>query len=78
VNKKREKDEHIERLYYMKEEGADLMDALKNAMNSNFDAAIVVELSWPSKNMSPWNAHTRRSMLQKIFPYRTKFCHSTY
>jgi len=45
VNKKREKDEHIERLYYMKEEGADLMDALKNAMNSNFDAAIVDELS---------------------------------
>jgi DtxR family Mn-dependent transcriptional regulator len=42
---KMEKDEHIERLYYMKEEGTDLMDALKNAMNSNFNAAIVDELS---------------------------------
>jgi len=45
MKKKMEKDEHIERLYYMKEEGTDLIDALKNAMNSNFDAAIVDELS---------------------------------
>ena len=49
MNKKREKDEHIERLYYMKEESTDSMDDLKNAMNSNFDAAIVEELF--SENM---------------------------
>ena len=45
MNRKREKDEHVERLYYMKEEGTDSMDALKSAMNENFDAAIIDELS---------------------------------
>jgi len=45
MNRKTEKDEHIERLYYMKEEGTDSMDALKSAMSENFDAAIIDELS---------------------------------
>ncbi len=45
MNRKREKDEHVERLYYMKEEGTDSMDALKSAMSENFDAAIIDELS---------------------------------
>jgi len=45
VNKKQEKDEHIERLYNMKEKQADSMDVLKNAMNENYDAAIIDELS---------------------------------
>lgn len=45
MNRKTEKDEYIERLYYMKEENTDSMDALKSAMNENFDAAIIEELS---------------------------------
>ena len=45
MNKKQEKDEHIERLYNMKEKQADSMDVLKNAMNENYDAAIIDELS---------------------------------
>ena len=45
VNKKQEKDEHIERLYNMKENQTDSMDVLKNAMNGNYDAAIIDELS---------------------------------
>ena len=45
MNKKREKDEHVERLYYMKEDSTDSMDTFKNAMDSNFDAAIVDGLS---------------------------------
>ena len=45
MNRKREKDEHIEQLYYMKEEGADLTEALKTAMKGNMDSAIIVELS---------------------------------
>jgi DtxR family Mn-dependent transcriptional regulator len=45
MSRKREKDEHIERLYYMKEEGTDSMDTLKSAMNENFDAAVIDELS---------------------------------
>jgi len=45
VNRKTEKDEHVERLYYMKEEGTDSMDALKSAMSENFDAAVIDELS---------------------------------
>ena len=45
MNHKREKDEHIERLYYMKEDGIDLITTLKNTMNENYDAAIIEELS---------------------------------
>jgi len=45
VNKKQEKDEHIERLYNMKENQTDSIDVLKNAMNGNYDAAIIDELS---------------------------------
>ncbi|MHC4459183.1 MAG: iron dependent repressor, metal binding and dimerization domain protein, partial [Planctomycetota bacterium] len=45
MNRKREKDEHIERLYYMKEDGTDSMAALKSTMNENYDAAIIDELS---------------------------------
>ena len=45
VNKKQEKDEHLERLYYMKEDRADSIDVLKNAMNESYDAAIIGELS---------------------------------
>ena len=44
-NHKQEKDEHIERLYNMKENQTDSMDVLKNAMNEGYDAAIIDELS---------------------------------
>jgi len=44
VNKKQEKDEHIERLYYMKEDQTDSIDALKSAMNENYDATVIDEL----------------------------------
>ena len=44
-NRKREKDEHVERLYYMKEENDDSMDALKTAMGKNFDAAVIDNLA---------------------------------
>jgi len=44
MNRKREKDEHIERLYYMKEEETDSMDILRSAMNENYDADIIDEL----------------------------------
>ncbi len=42
---KREKDEYLERLYYMKEDGTNSIAALKNAMNENYNAAIIDELS---------------------------------
>ncbi|MFC1675479.1 metal-dependent transcriptional regulator [Planctomycetota bacterium] len=45
MNKKREKDEHIERLYYMKEDQTDSVDTLKTAMNGNMDFEIIDELS---------------------------------
>jgi DtxR family Mn-dependent transcriptional regulator len=45
MNRKREKDEHIEQLYYMKEDGTDSMVALKSNMNENYDTAIIDELS---------------------------------
>ncbi len=41
MNRKREKDEHIERLYYMKESGADSMATLKSTMNEDYDAVII-------------------------------------
>ncbi len=45
MNHKREKDEHLERLYYMKEEKSDSMDALEAAMGENFDASIINDLA---------------------------------
>jgi len=42
---KREKDEHIEQLYYMKEDGTSSIAALKNAMNEHYDTLIIDELS---------------------------------
>ncbi len=44
MNRKREKDEHIEQLYYMKENGTDSIDVLKNSMKEHYDAQIINEL----------------------------------
>ena len=45
MNKKRERDEHLEQLWYMKEKGEDSIDVLKNIMSDGFDADIIDELS---------------------------------
>ncbi len=45
MNHKRETDEHIEQLYYMKEENNDSMDVLQTAMGKSFDAVIIDELA---------------------------------
>ena len=45
MNHTREKDEHIEQLCYMKEDGTDSMVALKSNMNKSYDTAIIDELS---------------------------------
>ena len=44
MNRKREKDEYLEQLYYMKEEGTDSIVTLKSTMNENYDTAIIDEL----------------------------------
>ena len=44
MNKKRERDEHIEQLWHMKEEGNDSADRLKSAMGESYDAGIIDEL----------------------------------
>jgi DtxR family Mn-dependent transcriptional regulator len=42
--KKRERDEYLEQLWYMKEEGKDSIDALKSALDMDYDADITNEL----------------------------------
>lgn len=42
---KRETDEHVEQLWYMKEGGKDSIDTIKTALSENFDAAIIDKLS---------------------------------
>ncbi len=44
MNHKREKDEHIERLYYMKEAGKNSINEFKIAMCGSYDAAAIDEL----------------------------------
>jgi DtxR family Mn-dependent transcriptional regulator len=44
MNKKREKDEHLERLWCMKEEKRDLIDVLKSSMAGDFNTEIIDEL----------------------------------
>ncbi len=44
MSKKRERDEYLEQLWYMKEEGKDSIDALKSALDTDYDADITNEL----------------------------------
>jgi DtxR family Mn-dependent transcriptional regulator len=44
MNRKRERDEYIEQLWYMKEDGKDSIDVLKNLLGDNYDAGIIDEL----------------------------------
>ena len=44
MNKNRERDEHLEQLWYMKEEGKDSVDALKSSMGAGYDANIIDQL----------------------------------
>ncbi|MCK4823564.1 metal-dependent transcriptional regulator [bacterium] len=44
MNKTRERDEHLEQLWYMKEEGRDSIDALKSDMDDGFDIDIINDL----------------------------------
>ena len=44
-NRKREKDEYLERLWHMKEDGVHSIDVLKSALDSGFDTDITDKLS---------------------------------
>ena len=44
-NRKRERDEHFEQLWYMKEEGKDSIETLKAAMKGKLDTTIIDELA---------------------------------
>jgi DtxR family Mn-dependent transcriptional regulator len=63
VNKKQEKDEHIEQLYYMKEDSDDSIEALKTAMNGKLDSAIIDELA--SEDMVELSADANKIKLTK-------------
>jgi len=45
MNKKRERDEHLEQLWYMKEEGRDLVAGLQEVMKEGYDFNIIEELA---------------------------------
>ena len=45
ANRKCEKDEHLEQLWYMKEDGKDSLDALKEALGKDYNEDIINELS---------------------------------
>ena len=45
MNERRQADEHLERLWYMKEEGRDSLRDLKGAMGEGFDLDLVHDLS---------------------------------
>ena len=45
MDRGREQDEHLERLYCMKEDGEDSLDTLKSAMGADFNRAVIDELS---------------------------------
>jgi DtxR family Mn-dependent transcriptional regulator len=44
MNRKREKDEHIEQLYYMKEKEEDSIESLKSSMDISYDPDVIEEL----------------------------------
>jgi DtxR family Mn-dependent transcriptional regulator len=43
MNRQREKDEHLEQLWHMKEQGQNSIEILKNALGNDFDAVIIDE-----------------------------------
>jgi DtxR family Mn-dependent transcriptional regulator len=45
MNRKREKDEHIEHLYYMREDGTDSIETLSKALKEHYDTTIIDELA---------------------------------
>lgn len=45
MNKKRERDEHLEQLWYMKEEEKDSIDVVKSTMDASYDLDIINELA---------------------------------
>jgi len=45
MNKKRERDEHLEHLWYMEEEGRDLVAGLQEVMKDGYDFDIIVDLA---------------------------------
>lgn len=45
MNKKRERDEHLEHLWYMKEEGRDLLGGLQEVMKEGYDFDIIEDLA---------------------------------
>jgi len=45
MNKKRERDEHLEHLWYMKEEGRDLVGGLRAVMKEGYDFDIIEDLA---------------------------------
>ncbi len=44
MNKTRERDEHLEQLWYMKEGGKDSINVIKDAMDKKYDASIIDEI----------------------------------
>ena len=44
MNSKRERDEYLEQLWYMQEDGKDSVDVLRNLLGDNYDAGIIDEL----------------------------------
>ena len=44
-SRQHEKDEYMERLWYMREDGEESLDALKEALGEGFDAAVLDELT---------------------------------
>ena len=63
MNKKRERDEHIEQLWYMKEKRTDSIDVLKNIMSDGFDADIIDELV--SEDMVKIKAENKIALTEK-------------
>ena len=63
MNKKKERDEYLEQLWYMKEEGKDSIEAIKSAVNTNYDAGIIDELV--SENMVELTEEGKKIFLTK-------------
>ncbi len=63
MNHKREKDEHIEQLYYMSEAQDDSIEVLEKAMNGKFDPDIITDLS--SEEMVELSAQDKITLTAK-------------
>jgi DtxR family Mn-dependent transcriptional regulator len=70
MNKTRERDEHLEQLWYMKEDGKDSINVIKDAMDKDYNADIIDEIV--SENLAELSEDNKIALTEKGRDYASR------